>query len=152
VNDLEGFFQLFHQNQSITVKTNDKKPESLLRKVRFFLSSGKKLYLGGSLVLLAGLAVLLQQQLGGNQAAAISNPLKLTSLNGLPANERWGFDLDDYIMDDVELRPGDVLGEILMGQGMTYPQVSRAGGSVQRQVQHLFIQNRTKVALPDQGN
>ena len=107
------------------MKTNDKRPESLLRKAALFLSSGKKLYLGGSLILLAGIAILLQQKLGGNQAAAISNPLKLTSLNGLPANERWGFDLDDYIMDEVELRPGDVLGEILMGQGMTYPQVNQ---------------------------
>ncbi len=107
------------------MKTNDKRPESLLRKTAVFISPGKKLYLGGSLVLLAGLAVLLQQKLGGNQAAAISNPLKLTSLNGLPANERWGFDLEDYIMDDVELRPGDVLGEILMDQGMMYPQVSQ---------------------------
>ena len=107
------------------MKTNDKKPESLLRKAALFLSSGKKLYLGGSLILLACIAILLQQKLGGNQAAAISNPLKLTSLNGLPANERWGFDLDDYIMDEVELRPGDVLGEILMGQGMTYPQVNQ---------------------------
>ena len=80
------------------MKTNDKKPESLLRKAALFLSSGKKLYLGGSLILLAGIAILLQQKLGGNQAAAISNPLKLTSMNGLTDNERWGFDLDDYIM------------------------------------------------------
>ena len=107
------------------MKTFDEKPESFLRKGLVFLSRRKKIYLGGSLALLAALAILLQQKLGGNQAAAISNPLKLTSLNGLPANERWGFDLDDYIMDEVELRPGDVLGEILMEQGMTYPQVNQ---------------------------
>jgi hypothetical protein len=72
------------------VKTFDEKPESFLRKGLVFLSRRKKIYLGGSLALLAALAILLQQKLGGNQAAAISNPLKLTSLNGLPANERWG--------------------------------------------------------------
>lgn len=60
--------------------------------------------------------------MGRHSAAAIAEPLQLSAL-GLPENTRWGFNLDEYQLDETELRSGDVLGEILMSRGLTYPQV-----------------------------
>ncbi len=37
---------------------------------------------------------------------------------------RWGFATDEFHLFDLELKSGDVLGEILMKQGLTYPQVN----------------------------
>jgi len=57
-------------------------------------------------------------------AAALA--LADTSLDALPVvpeNMRWGFALDEFSQTEDELKRGDVLGEILMRHGLTYPQV-----------------------------
>lgn len=38
---------------------------------------------------------------------------------------RWGFALDEFQVTETELRSGDVLGELLIKQGLTYPQVNQ---------------------------
>lgn len=38
---------------------------------------------------------------------------------------RWGFALDEFQLSENELRSGDILGELLMKQGLTYPQVNK---------------------------
>lgn len=40
-------------------------------------------------------------------------------------NKRWGFDRNTYQLSEKPLRSGDVLGEILLQQGLSYPQVAQ---------------------------
>jgi murein DD-endopeptidase MepM/ murein hydrolase activator NlpD len=58
------------------------------------------------------------------QAAALaySDP-SLDALPLVPTSMRWGFALNEFYHFEEELKSGDVLGEILMKQGLTYPQV-----------------------------
>ncbi len=58
------------------------------------------------------------------QAAALaySDP-SLDALPVVPTNIRWGFALNEFYHFEEELKSGDVLGELLMKQGLTYPQV-----------------------------
>lgn len=37
---------------------------------------------------------------------------------------RWGFALDEFQLSETKLASGDVLGELLMAKGLTYPQVN----------------------------
>ncbi|HRI60675.1 MAG TPA: peptidoglycan DD-metalloendopeptidase family protein [Saprospiraceae bacterium] len=51
-----------------------------------------------------------------------------TSLDALPVvpeNMRWGFAVDEFQLTEAPLKSGDILGEMLMKQGLTYPQVNR---------------------------
>jgi len=49
----------------------------------------------------------------------------LDALEVIPDNLQWGLALDAFEVTAAELRSGDVLGEILMQQGLTYPQVAK---------------------------
>lgn len=60
------------------------------------------------------------------QAAALA--LASASLDALPVvpeNMRWGFAVSEFHLVENELKSGDVLGEILLQQGLTYPQVNK---------------------------
>lgn len=51
-----------------------------------------------------------------------------TSLDALPVvpeNMRWGLAIDEFKLQDIELKRGDILGDILMKQGFSYPQVNQ---------------------------
>ncbi|MBK7938414.1 MAG: peptidoglycan DD-metalloendopeptidase family protein [Lewinellaceae bacterium] len=56
-------------------------------------------------------------------ALALADP-SLDALPVIPENMRWGFATDEFLLVENELKSGDVLGEILMQQGLTYPQVN----------------------------
>lgn len=43
----------------------------------------------------------------------------------MPEIPHWGFQLSHFTYSDAELHSGDVLGELLMKQGLTYPQVAK---------------------------
>jgi murein DD-endopeptidase MepM/ murein hydrolase activator NlpD len=59
------------------------------------------------------------------QAAALAFAAPtLDALPVVPEHLRWGFATDEFHLFDIELKSGDVLGEILMKQGLTYPQVN----------------------------
>lgn len=59
------------------------------------------------------------------QAAALAFAAPaLDALPVVPEHMRWGFATDEFHLFDLELKSGDVLGEILMKQGLTYPQVN----------------------------
>ena len=58
------------------------------------------------------------------QAAALAlADISLSALPVVPENMRWGFALSEFHHYEGELKRGDVLGEILMKQGLSYPQV-----------------------------
>lgn len=43
----------------------------------------------------------------------------------VPQKMRWGFALNNFSLSEAQLRSGDILGNILIEQGMTYPQVAK---------------------------
>jgi murein DD-endopeptidase MepM/ murein hydrolase activator NlpD len=51
-------------------------------------------------------------------------PPTLGELSVVPHNMRWGFALDEFQLSETKLASGDVLGELLMAKGLTYPQVN----------------------------
>ncbi len=57
-------------------------------------------------------------------ALAFARP-QISALPVVPQNLQWGFAIDEFSQSEEELRSGDILGDILMQQGLTYPQVAR---------------------------
>lgn len=102
---------------------HENKPQSRLRR---FWRRRRSLILTG----FAGLAVALLaatfQLTKNNQAAALAfaDPA-LDELPVIPENVRWGYSLDKFHLFEDELRSGDVLGEILVEQGIAYADVNR---------------------------
>jgi murein DD-endopeptidase MepM/ murein hydrolase activator NlpD len=110
-------------NRSNNVNSDSSKPEPWLRRVRGFVSRNRNLVAGSSLASLALLAAILQINLG-KQSAAIGLGTPEFDVHTIgPHQTRWGLVLDEFQMSSAKLESGDVLGELLMEQGMTYPQV-----------------------------
>ena len=65
-------------------------------------------------------------QLSNNrQAAALAYAdTSLDALPVVPENMRWGFALNEFELTETPLKSGDILGELLMREGLTYPQVN----------------------------
>lgn len=61
-------------------------------------------------------------QIAKNRRAAAAAAL---AMQVQPEEKRWGLPVNDFKLTDIELRSGAVLGELLMQQGMTYPQVAK---------------------------
>ena len=57
-------------------------------------------------------------------AALVLAAPSLDALPVVPENMRWGFAIGEFLLVENELTSGDVLGEILMKHGLTYPQVN----------------------------
>lgn len=70
-------------------------------------------------------AALQFHQSNRNAAALLFAKPELGALPVRPENLRWGLAMDEFNLTENTLRSGDVLGEILMQQGLTYPQVNR---------------------------
>jgi murein DD-endopeptidase MepM/ murein hydrolase activator NlpD len=82
--------------------------------------------IAGSAALAVGLLAATLQLTQNRQAAALGfAQTTLDALPVVPQNMRWGFALDEFQVTETELRAGDVLGELLMKQGLTYPQVNQ---------------------------
>ncbi len=77
------------------------------------------LVIGGVAFLTA--LILISSQIAKQRSQAASMALVPTAD---PEIKRWGFSLNTYQLTENTLRSGDVLGEILMQQGLTYPQVA----------------------------
>lgn len=85
----------------------------------------KHFVIGASLVL-TSVASLFQPRNSTLQFASITgfSNTKLDALNVIPEQVKWGISLDKYkVIEDI-LRPGDILGEILMQNGLSYPEVA----------------------------
>lgn len=80
----------------------------------------------GCAALAAGLIIAPLQSEKNRQAAALvlAQP-NLDALPVVPANMRWGFALNEFHLFEDELRSGDVLGELLMKQGIPYAGVAK---------------------------
>ncbi|MCB0524682.1 MAG: peptidoglycan DD-metalloendopeptidase family protein [Saprospiraceae bacterium] len=50
---------------------------------------------------------------------------QLDALAIVPQNMRWGFAIDEFQVEELELRSGDILGDILLKRGLTYPQIQQ---------------------------
>ena len=107
------------------MNSDSKKPEPWLRRVRGFISQKRNLVAIGTFATLGVFAAVLQLSLHNQSAALILSQPKLNALSLLPHDMRWGFALDEYQHTTSELHSGDVLGELLMTQGLNYQQVSR---------------------------
>ena len=83
------------------------------------LPSNGWLVIGGVAFLTALILISSQIAKQRNQAASMA-----LSPTAPPEIKRWGFSLNTYQLTENTLRSGDVLGEILMRQGLTYPQVA----------------------------
>jgi murein DD-endopeptidase MepM/ murein hydrolase activator NlpD len=82
--------------------------------------------IAGSAALAVGLLAATLQLTQNRQAAALGfAQITLDALPVVPQNMRWGFALDEFQVTETELRSGDVLGELLIKQGLTYPQVNQ---------------------------
>jgi murein DD-endopeptidase MepM/ murein hydrolase activator NlpD len=99
-------------------------PKLLLRRVKGFLSRQRKLVAISSLAVLSVVAAFLQSQHRNQAAALILSKPNFEALGLFPQDTRWGFSLNEYQLTEIGLKSGDILGEILMKQGLTYPQVN----------------------------
>lgn len=107
------------------MNSDSSKPEPWLRRVKGFISRKRNLVAGGALASIAVFAAVLQFSVSNQSAAYIFAQPKLDALAILPQNMRWGFALDEFQLSENQLRSGDILGELLMKQGLTYPQVHK---------------------------
>ncbi len=78
----------------------------------------------GVAVSLGLFAATLQLTSDRQSAAMLLAPPTLGELSVVPHNMRWGFALDEFQLSETKLASGDVLGELLMAKGLTYPQVN----------------------------
>ena len=90
-----------------------------MRRMKQALPSNGWLVIGGVAFLTALILISSQIAKQRNQAASMA-----LSPTAPPEIKRWGFSLNTYQLTENTLRSGDVLGEILMRQGLTYPQVA----------------------------
>lgn len=84
----------------------------------------------GIFALAAGLfAATFQRSSLRQPAALLFSQIPLAAYPEVPEVLRWGLPLSHYQLTETELQRGDVLGEILMKQGITYPQVAKLVGN-----------------------
>lgn len=106
------------------MNTDDTKPRRLLR--RFWHSRYRNWVFAGIAATGAALLSTSLQDAKTRQAAALlfAQP-ELDALPVVPANMRWGFAIDEFHLFEDALKRGDILGEMLMKQGITYPVVAK---------------------------
>ncbi len=80
----------------------------------------------GVSILAAGLfAATLQLKTSGQPAALFFSQTPVDAFPEVPESLQWGLQLSQFQRTDTQLRSGDVLGELLMKQGLNYPQVAK---------------------------
>ncbi len=85
-------------------------------------------------------------------AQAFGTP-QISALPVVPQNLQWGFAIDEFSHSAEELRSGDILGNILMQQGLTYPQVARLVENCKDKfnINSLRIGKKLHFLAPQQG-
>ena len=116
-------------NLTHNVKSDSPWPQRLLRRLKQIPLS-KSVVVAACSALAAGALAAALQLSNARQAAALAfaDP-SLDALPVVPENMRWGFAVSEFHLFDTELKSGDVLGEILMKQGLSYPQVHQLVGN-----------------------
>lgn len=106
------------------MNTDDSKSQPLLR--RFWQSRYRNWVFAG--IVATGAAVLttsLNDSKTRQAAALIFAQPEMDALPVTPVNMRWGFAIDEFHLFEDALNRGDVLGEMLMKQGIAYPVVAQ---------------------------
>lgn len=106
------------------MNTNNSKPQQWLRRLTKTWKNKKIMVASGVAVSLGLFAATLQLTSDRQSAAMLLAPPTLGELSVIPHNLRWGFALDEFQLSETKLASGDVLGELLMAKGLTYPQVN----------------------------
>lgn len=106
------------------MQTDDTKSQSYLR--RFWNSRFRNWVFAGIAATGAALLTTSLQDAKTRQAAALlfAQP-ELSALPVVPENMRWGFAIDQFHLFEDQLKRGDILGEMLMKQGIAYPVVAK---------------------------
>lgn len=100
---------------------NNRRPQQWMRHLKQTVRR-KGLVIAGCIAFALGL-IAATLQIAQYRKAAASMAFPQPELK--PDIKRWGISLNEYQLFDAELRSGDVLGEILMKQGLSYPQVAK---------------------------
>lgn len=100
---------------------NNLQPQHWLRHLKQTVRRNGLVIAGGAALTIALIAASLQvaKYRGNAAASAFAKP------EAAPEIKRWGFSLNEYQLFENQLSSGDVLGEILMKQGLSYPQVAK---------------------------
>jgi murein DD-endopeptidase MepM/ murein hydrolase activator NlpD len=106
------------------VNTQNSKPQRWLRHLAKPLKNKKFVVASGVAITFGLFAATLQLTSNRQSAAMLLAPPALGELPVIPQNLRWGFALDEFQLTETTLQSGDVLGELLMEKGLTYPQVN----------------------------
>lgn len=108
-----------------TVKSDSNWSQQWLRRLKR-IKARRILAFAAFAALLTGVFAASMQISKHRQAAALAFAApSLDALPVVPENMRWGFAIDEFLHVESELKSGDVLGEILMKHGLSYPQVNR---------------------------
>lgn len=111
-------------NLTHNVNTHNSKPQRWLRSLTTTWKNKKFMVASGVAIALGLFAATLQLTSNRQSAAMLLAPPALGELPVIPKNLRWGFAIDEFKLTETTLGRGDVLGEILMERGLTYPQVN----------------------------
>ncbi|MEZ4917484.1 MAG: peptidoglycan DD-metalloendopeptidase family protein [Saprospiraceae bacterium] len=106
------------------MSSDDNKPQSPKR--LFWNKKRRNWTIAGCSALIIALLITYFQSPKNQQAAALAlaEPT-LDALPVVPENLRWGLAMDEFHLFEDELKSGDVLGNILLDQGLTYPEIQQ---------------------------
>ncbi|MBK8428631.1 MAG: peptidoglycan DD-metalloendopeptidase family protein [Lewinellaceae bacterium] len=106
------------------MNTTNSKPQHWLRRLTKTWKNKKLIVASGVAITFGLFAATLQLTSNRQSAALLLAPPTLGELPVIPAHLRWGFALDEFEVSETTLKSGDVLGELLMSRGLSYPQVN----------------------------
>ncbi len=106
------------------MNTTNSKPQHWLRRLTKTLKNKKFIVASGVAITFGLFAATLQLTTNRQSAALLLAPPDLGNLPVIPDHLRWGFALDEFEVSETPLKSGDVLGELLMSRGLSYPQVN----------------------------
>lgn len=104
------------------MQSDDSQPQPSLRPKRL-KGKAKWASVGGAATLAGLTALLAGMPQYRHQTAQFFGAPDLGGLQVNPLQQRWGVAIDRYDLIESELKSGDILGNILMAQGMSYPEV-----------------------------
>lgn len=106
------------------MNTDDLKSQSLLR--RLWQSRYRNWAIAGCIATgVAALTTSLELSKSRQAAALVFSQPELGALPVIPANMRWGFAIDEFHLFEDDLRYGDILGEKLIKEGLSYPVIAQ---------------------------
>jgi murein DD-endopeptidase MepM/ murein hydrolase activator NlpD len=106
------------------VNDSGNKVRNIIRRIKNTITPQHLLYTGIATGLLAISIGVARYRM---QSAAAAFPMEHLPVE----NKRWGFSMNEYQLIESKIQSGDILGSILMEQGLTYPQVAKLVASTE---------------------